>query len=87
METGKSTEFLVEHSGHRKLKWTFWWGAHDEFPVEAMVEYGREMEKQYKKQFRFTITTNGLLLDDEALEYINREFVNVVISIDGRRGS
>ncbi|HHU48282.1 MAG TPA: thioether cross-link-forming SCIFF peptide maturase, partial [Clostridiales bacterium] len=52
--------------------------------VKQLVQHGRQLEKQHNKQFRFTITTNGLLLDDEALEYINREFVNVVISIDGR---
>lgn len=52
--------------------------------VRQLVQYGRELEKKHNKRFRFTITTNGLLLDDEALEYINREFVNVVISIDGR---
>src|SRR5690554_5577878 len=88
LETGKKAlEFLVEHSGHRKNLEVDFFGGEPMMNfqvVKQLVEYGREMEKQYKKQFRFTITTNGLLLDDEALEYINREFVNVVISIDGR---
>lgn len=53
--------------------------------VKEIVAYGRELEKTTDKIFRFTLTTNGLLLDDEMLEYINREMSNVVLSIDGRK--
>jgi len=88
LETGKKAlEFLIKHSGGRRNLEVDFFGGEPMMNfqvVKQLVEYGRELEKQYNKQFRFTITTNGLLLDDEALEYINREFVNVVISIDGR---
>ncbi len=53
--------------------------------VKATVEYGRELEKRFNKHINFTITTNGVALDDEKIEFINREIYNVVISIDGRR--
>ena len=88
LETGKrALEFLVKNSGHRRNLEVDFFGGEPmmNFPVvKQLVKYGRKLEKQYNKQFRFTITTNGLLLDDEALEYINKEFVNVVISLDGR---
>lgn len=88
LETGKKAlEFLIQHSGHRKNLEVDFFGGEPMMNFEVvkqLVQYGRELEKQHHKQFRFTITTNGLLLDDEAMEYINREFVNVVISIDGR---
>lgn len=53
--------------------------------VRSTVEYARSKEKEFNKNFRFTITTNGLLLDDEKIDFINREMHNVVLSIDGRR--
>lgn len=53
--------------------------------VRKTVEYARSIEKEAGKQFRFTITTNGVLLSDENIEYINREMDNVVLSLDGRR--
>ncbi|MDD7430101.1 MAG: thioether cross-link-forming SCIFF peptide maturase, partial [Oscillospiraceae bacterium] len=53
--------------------------------VKKLVEYGRSKEKEYNKHFRFTITTNGLLLDDEKIDFINKEMSNVVLSVDGRR--
>ena len=53
--------------------------------VKEVVAYGRSLEKQHDKQFRFTLTTNGVLIDDEVIEFANKEFVNVVMSIDGRK--
>lgn len=53
--------------------------------VKELVIYGRELEKQYNKNLRFTITTNGLLLDDEKIEFINENMHNVVLSLDGRK--
>jgi len=53
--------------------------------VKEVVRYAREKEKEYHKNFRFTITTNGTLLDDEIIDFINDEMSNVVLSIDGRR--
>jgi uncharacterized protein len=49
------------------------------------VEYARSREKEYNKHFRFTITTNGMLLDDDKIDFINKEMSNVVLSIDGRK--
>ena len=53
--------------------------------VKDLVAYGRQQEKLYNKKFRFTLTTNGVLLDDEVMEFANREMDNVVLSIDGRK--
>ncbi|MBQ2264620.1 MAG: thioether cross-link-forming SCIFF peptide maturase, partial [Oscillospiraceae bacterium] len=53
--------------------------------VKEIVLYAREREKAYGKNFRFTITTNGLLLDDDKIDFINKEMSNVVLSIDGRK--
>ena len=53
--------------------------------VVQTVEYARSIEKKYGKHFRFTITTNGILLDDEKIAYINKEMSNCVLSLDGRR--
>lgn len=52
--------------------------------IKDIVSYARDKEKQYGKNIRFTVTTNALLLNDEIIEYINANFVNVVLSIDGR---
>ncbi len=52
--------------------------------VKATVDYARSLEEKYDKEFRFTITTNGVLLNDETIDYINREMSNVVLSLDGR---
>ncbi len=52
--------------------------------VKQVVEYAREEEKKYNKNFRFTITTNGMLLTDDKIDFINQEMSNVVLSIDGR---
>lgn len=53
--------------------------------VKQVVEYARSLEKQHNKRFRFTITTNGLLLTDDKIDFINREMSNVVLSLDGRK--
>ena len=53
--------------------------------VKQLVEYGRSKEKEYNKNFRFTMTTNGVLLNDEIMDYCNREMSNVVLSLDGRK--
>ena len=53
--------------------------------VKQVVEYARSKEKEYNKKFRFTITTNGMLLDDDKIDFINREMSNVVLSVDGRK--
>ena len=53
--------------------------------VKDLVAYGRSLEEPNHKKFRFTLTTNGVLLDDEVLEFANKEMSNVVLSIDGRK--
>ena len=80
-------DFVVAKSGQRRnLEVDFFGGE----PLMAMdtvkktVEYARSIEKAAGKNFRFTITTNGVLLDDENIEYINREMSNAVLSLDGR---
>ena len=88
-ETGKhAIDFLLENSGDRpNLELDFFGGGPlmNFNVVKQVVEYARSREKEYNKKFRFTITTNGLLLDDEKIEFINREMSNVVLSIDGRK--
>ena len=53
--------------------------------VKDLVAYGRSLEEPFHKKFRFTLTTNGVLLNDEILEFCNREMANIVLSIDGRK--
>ncbi len=88
-ETGKhAIDFLLENSGDRpNLELDFFGGEPlmNFKVVKQIVEYARSREAEYNKKFRFTITTNGLLLDDEKIEFINREMSNVVLSIDGRK--
>ena len=84
----KAIDFLIEKSADRQnLELDFFGGeplmAWD--TVTETVNYARSIEKQHGKNFRFTITTNGVLLDDENIDYINREMSNVVLSLDGRR--
>ena len=52
--------------------------------MKQLVEYGRSQEEAHNKRFRFTLTTNGVLLNDEIMEFCNREMSNVVLSLDGR---
>ena len=88
-ETGKhAIDFLLENSGDRpNLELDFFGGEPlmNFDVVKQIVEYARSREAEYGKKFRFTITTNGLLLDDDKIEFINREMNNVVLSIDGRK--
>ncbi len=88
LETGKKAlDFLVDRSGGRRnLEVDFFggepllnWGV-----VKALVAYGRELEKKHGKVFRFTLTTNGMQLDDEVIDFCCREMQNVVLSLDGR---
>ncbi|MBR4622341.1 MAG: thioether cross-link-forming SCIFF peptide maturase [Ruminococcus sp.] len=88
-ETGKKAiDFLLEQSKDRKnLELDFFGGEPlmNFDVVKQIVEYAREEEKKYGKTIRFTITTNGMLLSEDKMEFINREMSNVVLSIDGRR--
>ena len=89
LETGKKAlDCLVTHSGARtNLEVDFFGGEPllNWEVVKELVAYGRSLEEPYKKHFRFTLTTNGVLLDDEVMEFCNREMDNVVLSIDGRK--
>lgn len=89
LETGKhAIDFLLENSGDRpNLELDFFGGEPlmNFKVVKQIVEYARSREAEYNKKFRFTITTNGLLLDDEKIDFINKEMSNVVLSIDGRK--
>lgn len=88
-ETGKAAiDFLLEKSvGRENLEVDFFGGEPlmNFEVVKQIVEYARSKEKEYGKHFNFTITTNGMLLNDENIDYINKEMYNVVLSIDGRR--
>lgn len=89
LETGKrAIDFLLRHSdGRENLEVDFFGGEPllNFEVVRGVVDYARSREAEYGKCFRFTITTNGLLLDDEKIDYINREMSNVVLSLDGRK--
>lgn len=88
-ETGKrAMDYLVEHSGHRRNLEVDFFGGEPLMNFEVVkevVEYARELEKKHNKIFRFTVTTNGILLDEKKLEYINENMSNIVLSIDGRK--
>ncbi len=88
-ETGKKAiDFLIEKSEDREgLEIDFFGGEPlmNFDVVKQIVEYARQKESEFGKKFRFTITTNGMLLDDDKIEFINKEMSNVVLSIDGRR--
>ncbi len=88
-EVGKrALDYLVEHSGSRRhLEVDFFGGE----PLinwdvcKEIVAYGRELEKKHNKIFNFTLTTNGVLIDEDVIDFTNREMGNVVLSMDGRR--
>lgn len=83
----KAIDFLLEHSkGRKNIELDFFGGEPlmNMDVVKAVVAYARSKEIEYNKNFRFTITTNGVLLNDETIDYINKEMSNVVLSIDGR---
>ncbi|MBQ6389557.1 MAG: thioether cross-link-forming SCIFF peptide maturase [Mogibacterium sp.] len=89
LEVGKrALDYLVENSGSRRhLEVDFFGGE----PLinwdvcKELVRYGRELEKKHNKIFNFTLTTNGVLIDDDVIDFTNREMGNVVLSMDGRR--
>lgn len=88
-ETGKQAlDFLIANSGHRRNLEVDFFGGEPLMNwevVKQLVAYGREQEKLHDKHFRFTLTTNGVLLNDEVMEFANKEMDNVVLSIDGRK--
>lgn len=84
----RALEYLMEKSaGRRQLEVDFFGGEPlmNYEVVKALVAYGRELEKKYDKQIRFTITTNAYGLNDEMIDFFNREMNNVVLSIDGKK--
>ncbi|NLW69534.1 MAG: thioether cross-link-forming SCIFF peptide maturase [Eubacteriaceae bacterium] len=89
LETAKrAMDFLIEQSGnHRNLEVDFFGGE----PLmnwqvcKDTVAYARSLEEKYNKNFRFTLTTNGMLVDEDVIDFSNREFTNVVMSLDGRK--
>ena len=88
LTTGKKAlDFLVASSGNRRnLEVDFFGGEPlmNFHVVKELVDYGRAIENKVNKKFRFTITTNAMLLDEEKMDYINRNMDNLVLSIDGR---
>ena len=84
----KALDFLVANSGSRvNLEVDFFGGEPlmNWQVVKDLVAYGRSLEEPNNKKFRFTLTTNGVLLNDEVLEFANKEMANIVLSIDGRK--
>ena len=88
LEVGKKAlKFLVDNSGNRRNLEVDFFGGEPLMNFEVvkdLVTYGRSLEAENNKLFRFTITTNGVLLDDAKIDYINEHMDNVVLSIDGR---
>ncbi|WP_010630581.1 thioether cross-link-forming SCIFF peptide maturase [Sporolactobacillus vineae] len=88
-EVGKrAIDFLLENSGfHHRLDVDFFGGEPlmDWKVVKQIVAYCHEREKDTGKKFRFTLTTNGMLLKDEVIDFLNKEMSNVVLSLDGRK--
>lgn len=84
----KALDFLVANSGNRvHLEVDFFGGEPlmNWQVVKNLVAYGRSLEEPYHKKFRFTLTTNGVLLNDDILAFANKEMANIVLSIDGRK--
>ena len=88
-EVGKrAIDFLIENSGERRNLEVDFFGGEPLMNwdvVKQIVKYARSVEKQHGKNFRFTLTTNGMLIDDEVIEFSNKEMSNVVLSLDGRK--
>lgn len=88
-ETGKrALDFLIEQSGTRHNLEVDFFGGEPLLNWEVckkLVAYGRSREKEYNKKFRFTVTTNGVLLNDKIMDFCNKEMGNVVLSLDGRK--
>lgn len=84
----RAIDFLIEHSGTRNHLEVDFFGGEPLLNwdmVKQTVAYAREKEAEHGKKFRFTLTTNGVLLDEEIMEFSNREMHNVVLSLDGRK--
>lgn len=84
----KALDFLIANSGSRRNLEVDFFGGEPLMNfdvVKQLVAYGREQEKLHDKQFRFTLTTNGVLLNKEIQEFANKEMANVVLSVDGRK--
>ena len=88
-EVGKrALDFLVEHSGTRKNLEVDFFGGEPLMNfgvVKDLVAYARSIEQEKGKRFRFTLTTNGMLIDEDVIDFANRECHNVVLSLDGRK--
>ncbi len=88
-ETGKKAlDLLVASSGSRQNLEVDFFGGEPLLNFEVvkkLVAYGRSLEKEHNKKFRFTLTTNGVLLNDDIMEFVNKEMGNLVLSIDGRK--
>ncbi|MBO5285535.1 MAG: thioether cross-link-forming SCIFF peptide maturase [Clostridia bacterium] len=88
-EVGKRAfDFLIENSGTRRNLEVDFFGGEPLMNfdvVKQLVAYARSIEKQHNKNFRFTLTTNGMLIDDDVIDFCNKEMSNVVLSLDGRR--
>ncbi len=89
LEVGKKAlKFLAKNSGNRRNLEVDFFGGEPLMNfqlVKDLVSYGREIEETYNKKFRFTITTNGVLLDEDKMDFINENMDNVVLSLDGRK--
>ena len=88
-ETGKrALDFLVENSGTRRNLEVDFFGGEPLLNfdvVKQLVSYARSIQKEKNKNFRFTLTTNGVLIDDDVIDFCNKEMDNVVLSLDGRK--
>ncbi len=88
-ETGKQAlDFLIANSGTRRNLEVDFFGGEPLMNfdvVKQLVAYARSIEKEHNKNFRFTLTTNGVLIDDDVIDFANRECHNVVLSLDGRK--
>ncbi|MBO7449948.1 MAG: thioether cross-link-forming SCIFF peptide maturase [Clostridiales bacterium] len=88
-EVGKrALDFLIENSGSRRNLEVDFFGGEPLMNfnvVKQLVAYARSIEKEKNKNFRFTLTTNGVLIDDDVIEFANKEMSNVVLSLDGRK--
>ncbi len=84
----RALDFLVENSGSRRNLEVDFFGGEPLLNFEVvkkLVAYARSIEKEKNKNFRFTLTTNGMLIDDDVIDFANREMSNVVLSLDGRK--
>lgn len=84
----KAIDFLIEKSGNRRNLEVDFFGGEPLLNFDVIkktVEYGKKIEKKYKKNLRFTLTTNGMLLTNDKIDYINSNMSNVILSLDGRK--